>query len=295
MMTCKTLSSQPQSFLALTGLTDAEFGELLPAFRRAYARAHPRDRTATGRPRRRGPGAGRHSILSDDADKLLFVLAYLKTYPLQVVLGKLFGISTSQANHWLHRLLPIVRSALDDLGVIPERDGDRLGGQAAEPARSGLVIIDGTERRRQRPKKAEGQRLHYSGKEKAHTDKNVLLVNGASGRVMFLSETYAGKAHDKRIADEAHLRYPPGTILYKDAGFQGYEPPVEQTRQAEKKATGARTDEGREMCQPRARTDSRSGRARHRRGEAQPDRQGRVSQPQARDVRCVHGDRLRPS
>ena len=294
-MTYKTLSSQPQSFLALTGLTDAEFGELLPAFQRAYARARPRDRTATGQPRRRGPGAGRHSTLSDDADKLLFVLVYLKTYPLQVVLGKLFGISTSQANHWLHRLLPIVRSALDDLGVLPERDGDQLGGQAAEPTWSGLVIIDGTERRRQRPKKAEEQRLHYSGKKKAHTDKNVLVVSGPDERVVFLSGTYAGKAHDKRIADEARLRYPPGTILYKDAGFQGYEPSVEQTRQAKKKAAGARIDEGREMRQPQARTDSSSGRARHRRGEAQPDRQGCVSQPQAGDVRCVHGDRLRPS
>jgi DDE superfamily endonuclease/Helix-turn-helix of DDE superfamily endonuclease len=295
MMTYKTLSSQPQSLLALTGLTNAEFRKLLSAFQRAYARAHPRDRTATGQPRRRGPGAGRHSTLADDADKLLFVLVYLKTYPLQVVLGKLFGISTSQANYWLHHLLPIVRSALDDLGVLPDRDGDQLGGPAAEPGRSGLVIIDGTERRRQRPKKAEKQALHYSGKKKTHTDKNVLVVSGSSGRVAFLSETYAGKAHDKRIADEAHLRYPPGTILYKDAGFQGYEPPVEQTCQAKKKATGARTDEGREMRQPQARPDSRSGRARHCRGEAQPNCQGRVSQQEARAVRCVHGDRLRPS
>jgi hypothetical protein len=49
------------------------------------------------------------------ADKLLFVLVYLKTYPLQVVLGQLFGVSTSQANYWLHHLLPALRSALDDL------------------------------------------------------------------------------------------------------------------------------------------------------------------------------------
>src|SRR5438093_12757970 len=76
MMTYKTLSSQPQSFLALTGLTNAEFGKLLPAFQGAYARAHPIDRTATGQPRQRWPGGGRHSVLSDDADKLLFVLVY---------------------------------------------------------------------------------------------------------------------------------------------------------------------------------------------------------------------------
>src|SRR4051794_29235532 len=151
------------------------------------------DQTATGQPRQCWPGAGRPSALSDDADKLLFVLVYLKTYPLQVVLGKLFGISTSQANYWLHHLLPIVRSALDDLGVLPERDGDELGGQPAEAGQSGLVIIDGTERRRQRPKKAEKQKLHYSGKKKAHTDKNALVVSGSSERVLFLSATYAGK------------------------------------------------------------------------------------------------------
>ena len=46
------------------------------------------------------------------------------------------------------------------MGVLPERDGDPLGGQPAEPGRSGLVIIDGTERRRQRPKTAEKQTLH---------------------------------------------------------------------------------------------------------------------------------------
>jgi DDE superfamily endonuclease/Helix-turn-helix of DDE superfamily endonuclease len=295
MLTYKTLSSQPQSFLALTGLTNAEFGKLLPAFQAAYARAHPMDQTATGQPRQRCPGAGRPSALWDDADKLLFVLVYLKTYPLQVVLGKLFGISTSQANYWLHHLLPIVRSALDDLGVLPQRDGDELGGQPAEAGQSGLVIIDGTERRRQRPKKAEKQKLHYSGKKKAHTDKNVLVVSGSSERVLFLSGTYAGKVHDKRVADEAHLRYPPGTTLYKDAGFQGYEPPVEQTCQPKKKATGARADEGRETRQPQTRTDSRSGRARHRRGEAQPDCQGRVPEQEAGVVRRVHGDRLRPS
>src|SRR5215831_17139609 len=176
MLTYTTLSSQPQSFLALTGLTNAEFGKLLPAFQAAYARAHPIDRTATGQPRRRWPGAGRPSALWDDADKLLFVLVYLKTYPLQVVLGQLFGISTSQANYWLHHLLPIVRTALDDLGVLPERDGDQLSGQPAQPGRSGLVIIDGTERRRQRPKEPEKQALHSSGKKKTHTDKNVVVV-----------------------------------------------------------------------------------------------------------------------
>src|SRR5689334_446419 len=131
MITYQTLSTQPRAFLAMTGLTTAEFRELLPAFETAYARAHPRDRTATGQPRHWWQWGGRRGTLSSGADKLLFVLVYLKTYPLQVVLGQLFGMSTSQANYWLHHLLPVLRSALDDRGVLPERDGRRLARSSA--------------------------------------------------------------------------------------------------------------------------------------------------------------------
>src|ERR1700724_246854 len=177
MMNYKTLSTQLRPFLALTGLTPVEFRDLLPAFEAAYEQVYPPDRTAAGQPRQRWPGGGRHSALSSGADKLLFVLVYLKTYPLQVVLGQLFGIGTSQANYWLHHLLPVLRSALDDLGVLPERDGGRLARRPDQLPGSRVVIIDGTERRRQRPKKAEKQALHYSGKRKAHTDRNVLVVS----------------------------------------------------------------------------------------------------------------------
>jgi Helix-turn-helix of DDE superfamily endonuclease len=63
---------------------------------RAYDRARPIDQTAAGQQaRQRWPGAGRHSVLSSSENKLLFVLVYLKTYPLQVVLSQLFGVSTS--------------------------------------------------------------------------------------------------------------------------------------------------------------------------------------------------------
>jgi Helix-turn-helix of DDE superfamily endonuclease/DDE superfamily endonuclease len=278
MINYNTLSSQPRPFLALTGLTTAEFRSLLPAFEAAYDRAYPVDRTATGQPRQRWPGGGRRAVLSAAEDKLLFVLVYLKTYPLQAVLGQLFGISTSQANYWLHHLLPVLRLALDDLGVLPERDGGRLAEQPGGPR---LVIIDATERRRQRPKQAEKQALHDSGKKKAHTDKNVLVVRAADKRVLFLGRTYPGSAHEKRIADEERLAYPPGTTLHKDAGFQGYEPPGTKTRQAKKKAARPRADGRGEARQPEAGGHPGSGGARARRGEAQPDRQGRVSEQEA--------------
>src|SRR5205807_3141066 len=96
-------------------------------------------------------------------------------------------------------------------------------GVARHPVTSegtGALIIDGTERRRQRPKNAEKQARHYSGKKKTHTDKNVVLTSAADEQVLFLSGTYPGATNDKRIADEAHLRYPRRTTLYQAAGFQ---------------------------------------------------------------------------
>jgi len=96
------------------------------------------------------------------------------------------------------------------------------------------LIIAGTERRRQRPKSPEKQALHYSGKHKAHSDKHGVVVKAKTKRVGYLSQTYAGKTHDKKIADQEALCYPRNAILYKDTGFQGYEPPVGQTRQPKK-------------------------------------------------------------
>ena len=155
-------------------------------------------------------------------EKLLFILVYLKTYPLQAVMGELFDLSQPRVNYWIHRLLPVLQEALDDLGVLP-----RAGCQALRPGAKRLpgttprLIIDGTERRRQRPKNPEKQALHYSGKKKTHTDKNVVIVTLPRKRIDFLSQTYVGKTHDKKIADTEGIAYPPGAILYKDTGFQG--------------------------------------------------------------------------
>jgi hypothetical protein len=79
MMTYNTLSTQSRPFLAMTGLTPAEFRGLRPAFETAYERTYPPARTADGQSRQRWPGAGRHRVLSRSEDKLLFVLVYLKT------------------------------------------------------------------------------------------------------------------------------------------------------------------------------------------------------------------------
>jgi hypothetical protein len=241
MVSYEALQADRRRFLALTGLTLPEFQRLLTAFPRAYQRIHPASQTTEGQPRRRSVGGGRKGLLHRPEEKLLLILVYLKTYPLQAVMGELFSLSQPQVNHWIHRLLPVIQEALDELGVCPERSPSHFARGPATAGGEPRLIIDGTERRRQRPKSPEKQALHYSGKKKAHTDKNVVIVTLPRKRVDFLSQTCVGKTHDKKIADTEGIVYPPEAILYKDTGFQGYEPAVQETRQPKKKS---RPEEG---------------------------------------------------
>ena len=149
-------------------------------------------------------------------------------------MGELFGISQGRANEWIHRLLPILKQALDTLGVLPERDPKKFKAKEENRKDAKDSIIDSTERRRQRPKQKEKQALHYSGKKKAHTDKNVIIATAKKKRISYLSKTYPGKTHDKKVADSEKISYPTHIGLHKDNGFQGYEPNVRKTYQPKK-------------------------------------------------------------
>jgi len=228
------LKTNARKFLSLTSLTPSEFESLLPTFGKAYLKKYPASKTMAGKVRKRKTGAGRKGSLESLEQKLLFVLVYQKGYPLQSIMGELFGISQGRANEWIHRLLPILKQALDDLGVLPERDPNKFKAKEADQKDAADSIIDGTERRRQRPKQAEKQALHYSGKKKIHSDKNVIIATAKRKRVSFLSQTYPGKTHDKKVADTEKIAYPEHIALHKDTGFQGYEPNVRKLYQPKK-------------------------------------------------------------
>ena len=234
MLTYAKLKRNQRKCVALPGLTSKEFMGLLPAFTRAYAEQYPAEKTRAGKPRQRQAGGGRKGVLQEPEQKLLFILVHQKTYPLQTLLGEVFELSQPRVNEWVHRLLPILKVALDELGVRPERDPKHFAQSEPQHGERPELIIDGTERRRQRPKSPAKQADAYSGKKKTHCDKNVVLVQAKTKRVGFLSQTYAGKTHDKKIVDTEPITYPPDTILSKDTGFQGYEPQVHQTHQPKK-------------------------------------------------------------
>ena len=71
-------------------------------------------------------------------DRLVFILTYVKTYALQVVQGRLFGMGQSKANQWIHVLLSVLLAALRTLGDAPARSltalAQRLGVSAADAA-----------------------------------------------------------------------------------------------------------------------------------------------------------------
>jgi hypothetical protein len=56
--------------------------------------------------------------------------------------------------------------------------------------------------------------------------------------VRYLSETYPGRIHDKRICDIEELVFPPEITLFQDTGFQGYDPPGVTIYQPKKKPKG---------------------------------------------------------
>ena len=132
------LQSRPTEFLDFTSLTLDEFQLLVPPFEAAF-HAHMAVWRLDGTPRTaRQFAVYKNCPLPTPEDRLLFILAYLKTYALQVVHGRLFGMVQGKANQWIHVLLPALLAALRTLGDAPARSlialAQRLGVSEADAA-----------------------------------------------------------------------------------------------------------------------------------------------------------------
>ncbi len=132
------LQSRPMEFLDFTSLTLDEFQQLVPPFETAF-HARMAAWQMDGKPRTaRRFTVYKNCPLPTPEDRLLFILAYLKTYALQVVHGRLFGMVQGKANQWIHVLLPALLAALRALGDAPARSlsalAQRLGVSEADAA-----------------------------------------------------------------------------------------------------------------------------------------------------------------
>lgn len=231
------IQNKVRIFKSFTGLEINAFNALVEKFNIAFESSIEAQESNRSTPRIRRPGGGRKAALSTIEDKLIFILFYFRFYPTQEVLGYFFGIGQTQANEWIHRLTPILNEALGYEQQLPARNPATIE-QILKGCPGLEFIIDGTERPIQRPKDKDRQKNCYSGKKKRHTVKNIVITDKKNGKIKGLSKTYEGKKHDKSIADEEQYEFPEGSKVWKDTGFQGYEPANTSTYQPKKKPKG---------------------------------------------------------
>src|SRR5216117_4363580 len=135
------LQSRPLEFLDFTSVTLDEFQQLVPPFEAAF-----QSRMAAWRMDGKPRTARRFSVykncpLPTPEDRLFFILTYLKTYALQVVQGRLFGMVQGKANQWIHVLLPTLLVALRALGDAPARSLTALAQQLGVSEADAATVV----------------------------------------------------------------------------------------------------------------------------------------------------------
>jgi hypothetical protein len=211
-----------RQLLQLTSLEADEFMSVLSVFD-MYWQGYHQHHDLKG-DKRKLPKFKEHALISLEGshDKLLFVLIYLKQNPTQYYHGALFKMSQGKVSQWLKLLLPLLAKTLDHMKLLPARSANELYASLKVVANY-LIFIDGTERPIPRPVDKEKQHFFYSGKKRGHTIKNNLIVNDGK-KILYLSPTVEGKMHDKALAEETELHFPPTGLLMQDLGFLGFAP-----------------------------------------------------------------------
>jgi hypothetical protein len=126
------IAQNETKLLALTGLTHQEFEDLVPVFQASFE-TNLREQTLEGLERiGRTYTTYRNSPLPTSADKLLFILVYLKQAPTQTLHGQLFGLSQSNANKWIHLLHRVLNHALATQQCLPARTAHIRGADGTD-------------------------------------------------------------------------------------------------------------------------------------------------------------------
>ena len=114
----ENLKGKPKAFRSFTGFDVEEFQILLGPFTTVWE-SYSQQNRLPAELRQRGYGGGRKARLGTCENKLLFILVYFKTYPLQEVLAFHFDMSQGQACQWIGVLSEVLRLALGELGHLP--------------------------------------------------------------------------------------------------------------------------------------------------------------------------------
>lgn len=159
-------------FLAMTGMTIDTFDALLPYFEEAHSYFFSHyDIRGKAVLRTRSYTIYSNSPLPTVAERLAFILSFLKLNPIQEQQADFFGMTQKQCNQFLHALLRILEMSIEQSGVMPARTKTellkRLENLPEEFNTNGQLIHDGTEREVPRPTDYQEQQEYYSGKKKS--------------------------------------------------------------------------------------------------------------------------------
>ena len=110
-----------RQYKALIGLNKERFNQLTVLFKECELQINEEYYQKFVEYYNRKPSSGGNPTFKQPAEKLFFVLYYLKNYPTFDVLGFCFDCSGKTAHQNLYKYLPILIMALDKLNCLPKR------------------------------------------------------------------------------------------------------------------------------------------------------------------------------
>jgi len=234
MLTYKKLQRKPKHFQSFTGVTIAQFAEILNALRPIYGEFEKERLQRPGRKRK--IGGGRKFTLSLE-DRLLVTLMYFRLYTSYTLLGYLFDLDGSNVGREInYRMLPALLSVLP----VPMQD-ELLSGHDELPQLGGgkriktlkelmeahpeikEVWVDATENPIPRPKEKTARKLYYSGKQGEHTIKSQVLTTRKL--ILHVSGNLPGKVSDNTVLAGSGVMHsiPDDVQVNLDRGYEGAE------------------------------------------------------------------------
>jgi len=178
--------------LKLLGITLSQFDELYHEVEEDLESAVLGSKSSEKRPKNQ-PGRSRQ--LSTRSQLLLFML-WIRQYPVEHMLGWLFGCSQSQISKYNATSLEVMYQYAKKHVIIPPELERHTAGVQFEGCLV-TIIIDGSEQQIHRPSRNE--KKYYSGKKGMHSF-TTLLACLPNGKIIYLSPSLYGSTPDLTLA-----------------------------------------------------------------------------------------------
>ena len=234
MLTYEKLHKKPKQFQAFTGVSIAQFSEILEAMRPVYAEFEQERLTRPNRKRKIG-GGGDFKLSVEE--RLMATLMYFRLYVSHALLGYLFDLDGTNIGREINqRMLPALLSVLpvpmqDEFLSGHDEPAQRGGGQRIKTLKQLLeahreieeVWVDATEQPIQRPREKVARKQYFSGKQGEHTIKSQLLTTRKL--ILHVCGNLPGSVHDATVLAGSGIMHsiPAGVRVNLDRGYEGAE------------------------------------------------------------------------